>query len=244
MAGKASEQVHLVIVAAGTGNRYRRSTPGQQQQLSQLPKQYNLIGNKTVLSHTIEAFAGIALAGITVVLHPKDQHWQDLPPRPDQLPVQVTRGGEQRHDSVRNGIRALQADPADWVLVHDAARPCVSQREINDLILACQQQQKGGLLVRPVTDTIKHSTDGRRVNRTLNRDQLFAALTPQMFRCGELLKALTVFEAGSITDEASAMEAQGQQPLMVTGSRHNLKITEYEDLALAESILRQQGRLS
>lgn len=243
MAVEQRQKVFLVIVAAGSGDRFRRSTPGQQTRFSQLPKQYCPIGDHPVLFHTLMAFEDISLDGLTVVLHPHDQHWEHQQAVPIKHHIAVARGGDQRHDSVRNGILSLGAAANDWVLVHDAARPCVSQQEINDLITTCRQQQQGGLLVRPLTDTIKCSTNGQQVKRTMNREHLYAALTPQMFRCGELIKALTVFEAGTVTDEASAIEAQGQQPLMVKGSRHNIKITEFEDLALAESILRQQGRI-
>ena len=243
MAADPLQRLFLVIVAAGSGERFRRSTPDQQTRFSQLPKQYCLIEDIPVLGHTLLAFNNIRLDGVTVVLHPQDPHWAHMPGIPIQHTVKTVDGGRHRHDSVRNGIQSLGAGSNDWVLVHDAARPCVSEAEINALIDTCLTQQQGGLLVRPMTDTVKLSTNGERVTQTLNRDQLFAALTPQLFRCGELIRALTVFEAGTITDEASAMEAQGQQPLMVTGSRHNIKITEFEDLALARSILHQQGRL-
>ena len=244
MVADTAQRIFLVIVAAGSGDRFRRSTPDQQTRFSQLPKQYCLIDELPVLGHTLLAFNNIRLDGVTVVLHPQDPHWPRIPGIPLKHNIKTTPGGQQRHDSVRNGIQSLGAVADDWVLVHDAARPCVSETEINTLINQCLQQQQGGLLVRPLTDTIKHSTDGLHVSRTLNREHLFAALTPQMFRCGELIRALSVFEAGTITDEASAMEAQGQQPLMVKGSRHNIKITEFEDLGLAQSILHQQGRLS
>jgi 2-C-methyl-D-erythritol 4-phosphate cytidylyltransferase len=243
MVAEAEQRIFLVIVAAGSGERFRRSTPDQQTRFSQLPKQYCLIDELPVLGHTLLAFNNIRLDGVTVVLHPQDPHWLRIPGIPLKHRIKTTTGGQQRHDSVRNGIQSLGASADDWVLVHDAARPCVSEAEINALTEQCLHHQRGGLLVRPLTDTIKLSTDGERVSRTLNREQLFAALTPQMFRCGELIRALSVFEAGTITDEASAMEAQGQQPLMVKGSRHNIKITEFEDLGLARSILHQQGRL-
>ncbi len=227
--------IHVIIVAAGVGRRFAHDEGP--------PKQYQLIGKKTVLAHSIAAFDDIPVAGITVVIHEQDRYWQDIT-APSAHRLKHTLGGLQRHDSVRNGIRSLQADPMDWVLVHDAARPCVTTAEIDKLINRCVTAQQGGLLVLPVTDTIKFSASGERVENTIDRQQLFAALTPQMFRCGDLLKALTVFEADSITDESSAIEAQGQKPLMVRGSRSNLKITEFADLAMAHRILEQQGRLA
>lgn len=230
--------IHVIVVAAGIGRRFADNSNTET-----VPKQYQLIGNNTVLNHSIKAFDAAAVNSITVVLHPDDRHWNKQSKIKSKHPIHTTTGGEQRHDSVRNGIKSLHANPQDWVLVHDAARPCVSQQEIQDLIAACQQKQQGGLLVKAISDTIKCSENGTTVDKTLDRNQLYAALTPQMFRCGDLLKALTVFEAGSITDESSAIESQGQQPIMVLGKSSNIKITNFEDLAVAAAILEQQGRL-
>ncbi len=235
LATPPTNNIHLIIVAAGLGRRFNSK------QL--LPKQYELIGELPILAHSILAFDSIPLSGMTVVIHPEDQHWENIKPINSKHKINTVSGGAQRHDSVRNGIKSLHADPQDWVLVHDAARPCVTTDEIEHLIEGCLNQQVGGLLVKPITDTIKHSADGKVVNQTINRDQLYAALTPQMFRCGDLLKALTVFEADSITDESSAIEAQGQNPMMIQGKSTNIKITTYEDLAMAQTILQQQDRL-
>lgn len=231
-------KVHLIIVAAGIGSRFK-----MKQTAFNKPKQYELLGNQAILTHSIQAFDEININGITVVLHPKDTHWQNIQPIASKHNIQTATGGVERYDSVRNGIKALNAAKNDWVLVHDAARPCVTVTEINALVETCQKQQQGGLLVRPITDTIKFSKKGATVDKTINRDELFAALTPQMFRCGDLLKALTVFEADTITDESSAIEAQNQKPLMVKGKASNIKITTYDDLALAEFILQRQGRI-
>lgn len=235
MAEEIEQFIHVIIVAAGLGRRFN-STNAK-------PKQYQLIDDLSVLEHSIKAFDDIAVVGITVVIHPEDKHWQTIQPIASKHTVKTTFGGTQRHDSVRNGIKSLQANPKDWVLVHDAARPCVTSDEINDLIDDCLSLQRGGLLVTPVADTIKYSESGDVVNKTINRNHLYAALTPQLFRCGELLKALTVFEAGSITDESSALEAQGQKPIMVMGKSSNIKITTQDDLAMATSILKLHGRI-
>lgn len=240
MTPPADNDIHVIVVAAGIGRRFETGLPNTE---SSIPKQYQLIGNETVLAHSIQAFDAADVRSITVVLHHQDTHWSQQPKIQSKHAIHTTKGGDQRHDSVRNGIKSLQAGANDWVLIHDAARPCVSHQEIQSLIDACVQQQQGGLLVQPISDTIKCSKDGKKVNKTLDRDQLYAAQTPQMFRCGELLKALTVFEAGSITDESSALEAQGQQPVMVLGKSSNIKITHFEDLAVAAAILEQQGRL-
>ncbi len=231
-------KIHLIIVAAGIGSRFRAT-----QTTGNKPKQYEQLGKQSILAHSIQAFDEIDLDSLTVVLHPEDQNWESIQPIKSKHKIQSTIGGKQRHDSVRNGIKALNAAKNDWLLVHDAARPCVTTEEVNALIETCQQQQQGGLLVKPITDTIKYSKKGKTVDKTINRDELFAALTPQMFRCGDLLKALTVFEADTVTDESSAIEAQNQKPLMVKGKASNIKITTFEDLALAEFILKQQDRL-
>ncbi|MGJ8662170.1 MAG: 2-C-methyl-D-erythritol 4-phosphate cytidylyltransferase [Marinicella sp.] len=246
MAVNKAQNLHIIIVAAGKGTRF--TPPNKHIDIGSKPKQYELIGQLPVLAHSIQAFdhiqvEGVSITGITVVIHANDKHWKSMPTVASKHTLTSTIGGAQRHDSVRNGIKFLKSDSNDWVLVHDAARPCVTADEIKQLISTCLKRQRGGLLVKPITDTIKHSKDGDSVNKTVDRNLLFAALTPQMFRCGELLKALTVFEADSITDESSAIEAQGKNPLMVMGKSTNIKITTYEDLLMAETILNQQGRL-
>jgi len=156
-------------------------------------------------------------------------------------------GGKERCHSVLNGLNAL-SDSAltdDWVLVHDAARPCVRQQDLRLLIDTLADHAVGGLLGRPVHDTIK-KTDARGVvTGTVERDCLWHAYTPQMFRYGLLRAALTkALEDGyEVTDEASAMEHAGHRPLMVEGHADNIKITRPEDLPLAEYYLQQQGRL-
>lgn len=246
MAFKNPQNLHVIIVAAGKGTRF--TPPKKNLDIGSKPKQYELIGPLPILAHSLLAFENVqveelTISGITVVLHANDKHWESMATVDSKHPITATTGGSQRHDSVRNGIKSLQAGANDWVLVHDAARPCVTADEINQLISTCLKHQRGGLLVKPLTDTIKHSTDGITVNKTVDRNQLYAALTPQMFRCGDLLKALTVFEADSITDESSAIEAQGKNPIMVTGKSTNIKITTYDDLLLAQTILEQQGRI-
>ncbi|MCX7552307.1 2-C-methyl-D-erythritol 4-phosphate cytidylyltransferase [Marinicella sp. S1101] len=239
MATDRPKRPHVIIVAAGTGDRFQKTA----EQPTSTPKQYALIDDKPVLWHTIQAFNEIEVEAITVVLHPKDEHWSQFDFSGFKPPLQTCIGGNERHDSVRNGLLSIPDSDDTWVLVHDAARPCVSTAEIKALIQACQQQSKGGLLVKPCSDTIKKSRNGETVYKTINRDMLYAALTPQMFLRKDLLQALTLFEADSITDESSAIEAQGQHPIMVQGQTSNIKITTYEDLALARFILQQQGRI-
>lgn len=243
MAAIKHPMIHVIIVAAGIGSRFSNSDSAAENALKAKPKQYQMIGNQSVLAHSICAFNQASVNSVTVVLNPTDPYWEQQGKINCKHNLRTTDGGAQRHDSVRNGIKSLAADPQDWIIVHDAARPCVSAGEIDDLIQTCLSKQQGGLLVKPISDTIKQSHDGTKVDLTLDRNQLFAALTPQMFRCGDLLKALTVYEAGCITDESSALEAQGHHPLMVIGKSNNLKITTFEDLAMAEAILKQQGRI-
>ena len=153
-------------------------------------------------------------------------------------------GGETRRDSVYNGLVAAMAAVAadDWVLVHDAARCLVTPAQIDALIDACRDDAVGGLLALPLADTLKRAEDGR-VAATLDRGDKWLAQTPQMFRIGPLAAALRLAlqaDAAAITDEASAMEAAGLQPLLVRGSAQNFKVTYPEDFALAEAILRSR----
>ncbi len=239
MVTDSNNQVHVIIVAAGIGSRFQSSCDSQQN----IPKQYALIDDKPVLWHTINAFNQIDVFDITVVLHPNDVFWPKFDFTGFKHAIHTSVGGIDRHDSVRNGLLSLSPENNNWILVHDAARPCVSPKEINDLVQTCVLKQQGGLLAKPLSDTVKMSNNKQTVAKTINRNTLFAALTPQMFRRKDLLQALTLFEADSITDESSALEAQGQQPLMVMGKSSNIKITEFEDLALAQFILKQQGRI-
>lgn len=151
-------------------------------------------------------------------------------------------GGSSRRDSVYNGLVATSGsvDPDDWLLVHDAARPCLAARDVQGLMRECESDAIGGLLALPVADTVKQAAKDEagvmRVAATLDRAQLWLAQTPQMFRAGLLAQALQK-ASPAVTDEASAVEALGLKPRLVAGSRDNLKVTYPEDFAVAESIL-------
>ncbi|WP_154222754.1 2-C-methyl-D-erythritol 4-phosphate cytidylyltransferase [Marinicella rhabdoformis] len=227
---------HVLITAAGIGSRFESQ--------SGLPKQYHQIGDKTVLAHTIEAFNDIDCDIVMVTTHPDDKWWPEIKFQSKQL-VKSCIGGSSRKQSVINGLLAIKekAQDTDWILVHDAARPCITPDDINRLINAVKSHAVGGLLVKPVTDTIKKSTDKSHCQTTIDRDQLFAALTPQMFRLGDLLHHLQQADDDKTTDEASAFEQAGKLPLMVLGNCQNIKITYPSDLALAHFYLQQQGRL-
>ncbi|MFP5507268.1 MAG: 2-C-methyl-D-erythritol 4-phosphate cytidylyltransferase, partial [Gammaproteobacteria bacterium] len=162
-------------------------------------------------------------------------------------PLIVAPGGAERADSVLNALQVLRERAADddWVLVHDAARPCVRADDLRRLIDALRDDPVGGLLAVPVRDTMKQATDDGRCAATVDRSRLWHALTPQMFRLGALRAALIAAHTDGIavTDDASALEHAGQRPRLVEGHADNIKITRPEDLALAEFFLRQQGRL-
>ena len=186
--------------------------------------------------HTLAAFAAVARIERTlVVVAPGDEFFkQTLVP----LMAIADCGGANRADSVRGGLQRLLssgANASDWVLVHDAARCLITPAQIESLIDACEHDEVGGLLAQPLADTLKSEAHGR-VAATVDRTGKWLAQTPQMFRIGPLLEALTA--AGSmVTDESSAMEAAGLSPKLVLGSAQNFKVTYPADFALAEAIL-------
>jgi 2-C-methyl-D-erythritol 4-phosphate cytidylyltransferase len=226
----------VVIPAAGSGRRMR----------SEIPKQYLPLDDHSVLEHSLHRISLIpAVVEIVVSLASDDPYWTNQ--RLDRVasPVTTVVGGKERSDSVLSGLRALatRAEADDWVLVHDAARPCVRPSDIQRLISQCRSEAVGGLLAIPVRDTMKQADAEGRVERTVARDRLWHALTPQMFRYGPLVRALESAQQQSvaITDEAMAMELAGFSPRLVEGHADNIKITRPEDLSLAAFYLREQG---
>jgi 2-C-methyl-D-erythritol 4-phosphate cytidylyltransferase len=198
-----------------------------------------------MLWHAIRAVCVPPVEFVFVVLPPDDKafishDWSAFSGKVEPLFC----GGETRRDSVYNGLVAAMAavDADDWVLVHDAARPCLSAFDLKQLIAECENDEIGGLLAVPVSDTVKKAqkdeAGAQRIAGTEDRAQLWLAQTPQMFRAGLLAQALRQAK-GAVTDEASAVEQMGLKPRLVTGSRKNLKVTYPEDLALAESILKE-----
>lgn len=219
----------VIIPAAGTGSRMG----------TQLPKQYLPLLGKPLIHHTLSLFcAHPAIAQVVVVLSPDDTCWTVI----DESKVRVLRcGGETRAATVLNGLEAMATSAAldDWVLVHDAARPCLS-REMLDLMLdVLADDPVGGLLAVPVADTLKRAGNDGRVVRTEPREGLWRAQTPQMFRYGLLREALQFMGMGIPTDEAQAVESLGYAPRLIPGDGHNLKVTFPEDLVMAELILRE-----
>ncbi len=207
------------------------------------PKQYLKLNDKTVLEHTLDRlFEADVFDRIIVALSDGDPYWSELSYAENARLTRVS-GGKERADLVLSGLDYLSsvADPNDWVLVHDAARPCLRRRDILTLIDQVKDDAIGGILALPVHDTLK-TVDKGRISDTVDRSVIWRALTPQMFRLEALRNALTTALANrhAITDEASAIEIQGGQPCVVEGCPDNIKITRLEDLALAGFYLEQQ----
>ena len=221
---------HVVIPCAGTGSRSGVD----------IPKQYAPLAGVPMVLHTLKAFAAVpGLGHAMLVVSPQDSLMAQLLTDHTQPAFTLTpRGGATRAQSVLGGLRSLQeqgVDPADWVLVHDAARCLITPRLIKALLAACANDSVGGLLALPLPDTLKASVDGR-VSATLKRSDKWLAQTPQMFRLGSLAQALEQ-PSEDITDEASAMEAKGFAPLLIEGASFNFKVTYPQDWALAEAVL-------
>jgi len=226
-----------VVPAAGSGRRMG----------AVMPKQLLGLGEKTVLEHSLDALWGIsALAGLVLVSQ-DDPDIDAIAARYSERRLIRAPGGAERCHSVLNGLKALSGIAADndWVLVHDAARPCVRSSDLHKLIESLSGHPVGGLLGIPAHDTMKRTNTEGAVQATVPREALWCAQTPQMFRLGRLRDVLeaALRDGYEVTDEASAMEHAGDQPQMVEGHADNLKITRPEDLPLAELYLRQQGRL-
>ncbi len=223
---------YVLIPAAGSGSRLAAA----------LPKQYLALGGQAILARTLAVFCHRAdIAGIWVVLAPDDIHYSRHVGLLDRVEVRRC-GGSTRAESVRNGLEAMStvAMVDDWVLVHDAARPCLAQADLDRLLREIGDDPVGGLLALPVADTLKRADTAARVQETVPREGLWAAQTPQMFRFGLLRQALAAPSAVAATDEAQAIEGLGLSPRLVRGSARNLKVTYAEDLVLADRLL--EGR--
>jgi 2-C-methyl-D-erythritol 4-phosphate cytidylyltransferase len=229
-----SRQYFAIVPAAGSGSRFGAPRP----------KQYLTLNGVPLIRHTIAALlADARIARVVVVLSPDDTDWSAacLPESAAKRVVMVPQGGTSRAESVLNGIRWLQSQPDvkpdDWVLVHDAARPCLAPAQLDHLINTLRNDAVGGLLAIPVADTMKRASTGDRVDETVDRRQLWQAQTPQMFPLQRLIEALHAVDPAIATDESSAIEALGLQPRLVAGSLSNLKVTYPQDLILASAIL-------
>lgn len=220
----------LVMPAAGIGRRFGTDRP----------KQYAPLCGRTVIEWALALFlTDPRCAGAVVALAEDDPYWAAVAP----ATVRVAAGGQERSHSVRNGLAALAKDAHrdDWVLVHDAARPCLPRGDLDRLLAELAAHPVGGLLATPAADTLKRADASRDVQQTVDRAGLWRALTPQMFRYGRLCEALDrAHDDGRIpTDEAQAIEWLGDRPKLVEGAAANLKITSAADLAIAAALLKE-----
>jgi 2-C-methyl-D-erythritol 4-phosphate cytidylyltransferase len=222
-----------IVPAAGRGTRFGSGTP----------KQYQQIHGLTVIEHSLKALLGHPeVDAVMVALSPDDPFWAGWREMGGK-PIYTCIGGAERADSVLAALQALPAtvDEDQFVLVHDAARPCLRGVDLSRLIAIGRADPIGAILAAPVRDTIKRANAEGRSAMTEPRDPLWRALTPQMFRRGGLTRALqAAMRVGAkVTDEAQAMERLGLKPMLVEGSEDNIKVTTPADLALADSILRR-----
>jgi len=223
-----------LVPAAGSGSRFGIAGP----------KQYSPLRGKPMLRHAIERLlAAPEVETVFVVLAAGDTEfrrhdWTSFGERIAPLYC----GGASRRESVLNGLVACASavDPNDWMLVHDAARPCLGESELRRLIERAGADEIGGILAVPVADTLKRADEDQRIVETEPRDGLWQAQTPQMFRHGMLMRALR--DAAHVTDEAGAVEALGYRARLVEGDTRNLKVTFPSDLRIAEGILADQSR--
>ncbi|MFZ7241203.1 2-C-methyl-D-erythritol 4-phosphate cytidylyltransferase [Avibacterium avium] len=223
-------EIIAVVPAAGIGSRMQADRP----------KQYLTILGKTVLEHTLETLLNSShIDRIILAVAPKDPYLAkiDLLNHPK---IHLVEGGETRAQSVLNGLNAINSSANTWVMVHDAARPCLTQQELS--ALADITQTDGAILAIPAIDTIKRSNSHQQIEKTEDRNEIWLAQTPQFFPALLLTQAIeqALTQQQNITDEASAMEFLGFKPQLIQGKTSNIKITRPEDLALAEFYLSQK----
>ncbi len=218
---------HALVPAAGFGARMGHD----------LPKQYLPLAGQPMIFHALATLCACErITTVFVVLSPEDTqfHQYDIARFGDKLQP-LFCGGATRAESVSNGLLAAELEPDDWVLVHDAARPCLTQAHLDRLLDELCDDEVGGLLAVPVADTLKRADAAGRVLRTERREQLWQAQTPQMFRAGMLAHALQ--QCKDVTDDASAIEALGFKPKLVASEPTNFKVTYPQDRVLAELLL-------
>ena len=230
------EKYWAVIPAAGMGARVG----------AQIPKQYLKIKGTCILEYVLRRFCQHPrINGVIVALAEKDNYWDEIEVKSHEK-ILVTKGGAERCHSVLNGINYLEqyAQEDDWVMVHDAARPCLRAEDIDRLIDKLSGHPVGGLLALQVRDTMKRADADNLITDTVERAGLWHALTPQMFRLTDLKNALeSALEQGLIvTDEAQALELNGVSPKLIQGHPDNIKVTYPGDIPLAEFYLGQQER--
>lgn len=239
---KLKHSIWALVPAAGIGKRMQ----------SDIPKQYLLLNDCPVIEQTVNTLLKSKyISGLVVALQADDTYWQEITIASDK-PVLVAPGGKERADSVLNALMLLMQhesynENTDWVMVHDAVRPCLRQQDIEKLVLEVEENVAGGLLALPVRDTMKRQNDvsdetDATVAKTVERENLWHALTPQYFPAKVLKNALekALRNKQTVTDESSAMEMAGFSPRLVHGNEDNIKITRPDDLRLASLYLQSQ----
>lgn len=216
-----------LVPAAGSGSRFGAPSP----------KQYLQLNGKPLMWHTLKTLASVAaIDEVAVVISAQDEWFDDFSWDIPKLTIHRV-GGATRAHTVSNGLHVLALAENDWVLVHDAARCCISVDAVERLIASIADDDVGGLLALPVPDTIKRADAEGRVGATVPRQNLWLAQTPQMFKAGLLRQSLATRQLSDITDEASAIEMLGLKPALIEGEAQNFKVTYPRDLALARAIL-------
>ena len=226
--------IWAIIPAAGVGRRMARSQP----------KQYLKLKGKTIIEHSLRQISRCsAVSGIVVGIAEDDDYWDKFEIKNKKL-LGVYKGGTQRIHTVLNGLDFLSewAGEDDWVMVHDAVRPCVCVEDVNKLVKQAMQSNRSAILASPVIETVKKINSDDEIETTLNREHLMLAMTPQLFPIKLLQQALrcAIDKAILSTDESAAVELLGLQPLAITGQRSNIKITTAEDLQIADLFLTDQ----
>ena len=229
-----NKKLWAIVPAAGIGSRMQ----------ADIPKQYLPLLDKTILQRSLERLdSSLSFEKIVIALNPYDPYWPKLNVNADKLVI--VDGGAERSDSVLNGLKAIagQASDDDWVFVHDAARPCVRASDLQNMLAILDECGHGGLLAAQVKDTMKRGNYQGCVEATVERENLWHALTPQAFPFAELFAAYTAAaeQGRTVTDEAMAIESSGGQVKLVPGSQDNIKITRPEDLQLAALYLQAQA---
>ena len=233
-----TQQFVAVVPAAGAGKRMQANCP----------KQYLTIGNKTILEHTVERLLSHPLINKVIIALSDGDEYFPLTSLINNKNIETVIGGKERVDSVLAGLKAIDLQVYPWVLVHDAARPCVTHDDISRLIALCLEKQTGALLAAPVRDTMKRSFSSdlavKQVSKTVDRESLWHALTPQMYQVSDLKEAIIngLNNNAELTDESSAIELANIPSLLVSASSENIKITHPDDLALAAFFLDKQNK--